>query len=57
MPCYSQMTELTVLALQWKVLVVDETSRKLVNNATSEEDILNFNVTSMSAHTDPRNLG
>lgn len=57
MPCYSQMTALTVPALQWKVLVVDETSRKLVNNATSEEDILNLNVTSMPAHTGARNLG
>lgn len=33
-------------ALQWKVLVVDETSRKLIENTVSEDDILNLNVTS-----------
>jgi hypothetical protein len=32
--------------LQWKVLVVDETSRKLIYNATNDDDILNLNVTS-----------
>ena len=32
--------------MQWKVLVVDETSRKLIDNAVSEDDILNLNVTS-----------
>ncbi|GMF92854.1 unnamed protein product [Aspergillus oryzae] len=32
--------------VQWKVLVVDETSRKLIDNAVSEDDILNLNVTS-----------
>ena len=34
--------------LQWKVVVVDETSRKLIDNAVSEDDILNLNVTSRS---------
>lgn len=34
--------------MQWKVLVVDETSKKLIYNAVSEDDILNLNVTSMS---------
>ncbi|KAE8376896.1 Sec1-like protein [Aspergillus bertholletiae] len=33
--------------LQWKVLVVDETSRKLIDNAVSEDDILNLNVTNV----------
>ena len=51
------MTELTVLVSQWKVLVVDETSRKLINNATSEEDVLNLNVTSKPAHAGSRKLG
>ncbi|THC97151.1 hypothetical protein EYZ11_003366 [Aspergillus tanneri] len=30
---------------EWKVLVVDETSRKLISNSVSEDDILNNNVT------------
>jgi hypothetical protein len=38
--------------VQWKVLVVDETSRKLIDNAVSEDDILNLNVTSESAYPD-----
>jgi syntaxin-binding protein 1 len=32
--------------VQWKVLVVDETSRKLINGAVNEEEILNFNISS-----------
>jgi syntaxin-binding protein 1 len=39
------MTELTIGGLQWKVLVVDETSRKLIDNTVNEDDILNLNVT------------
>lgn len=35
--------------LQWKVLVVDETSRKFVNSAAKEEEILNLNVSSESS--------
>lgn len=31
---------------QWKVLVVDENSRKLINAAVKEEEILNLNVSS-----------
>ncbi|KAN0067471.1 Sec1-like protein [Elaphomyces granulatus] len=31
----------------WKVLVVDEESRKLVDNAVKEDDILNLNVTNI----------
>lgn len=31
----------------WKVLVVDEGSRKLLNNAVKEDDILNHNVTNI----------
>lgn len=31
---------------QWKVLVVDENSRKLINGAVKEEEILNLNVSS-----------
>lgn len=34
---------------QWKVLVVDEASRKLIDNAVKEDDILNLNVTSKLA--------
>lgn len=32
--------------LQWKVLVVDETSRKILVNSVKEDDVLNHNVTS-----------
>ncbi|KAH1364271.1 hypothetical protein KXV22_005975 [Aspergillus fumigatus] len=32
---------------EWKVLVVDETSRKLIYNATNDDDILNLNVTNV----------
>lgn len=31
----------------WKVLVVDERSRRLVNNVTKEDDILNANITNI----------
>ncbi|KAL3468652.1 Sec1-like protein [Aspergillus heterothallicus] len=31
----------------WKVLVVDEASRKLIDNAVKEDDILNLNVTNI----------
>ncbi|KAL4808699.1 Sec1-like protein [Aspergillus unguis] len=31
----------------WKVLVVDEASRKLIDNAVNEDDILNLNVTNI----------
>ena len=32
--------------LQWKVLVVDEQSKKLIDNVVKEDDILNENITS-----------
>lgn len=32
--------------LQWKVLVLDATSKKLVDNAVKEDDILNHNIAS-----------
>ncbi|KAK2806196.1 hypothetical protein FQN50_005919 [Emmonsiellopsis sp. PD_5] len=35
----------------WKVLVVDEGSRKLIDNAVKEDDILNENVTSKGFNT------
>ncbi|RAL13026.1 Sec1 family protein [Aspergillus homomorphus CBS 101889] len=42
---------------EWKVLVVDETSRKLIDNAVSEDDILNLNVTNIEQieHRRPTN--
>ncbi|PYI36724.1 Sec1-like protein [Aspergillus indologenus CBS 114.80] len=42
---------------EWKVLVVDETSRKLIDNAVSEDDILNLNVTNVEQieHRRPTN--
>jgi hypothetical protein len=32
--------------MQWKVLVVDEESRRLIDNVLPEDDILHGNVTS-----------
>ncbi|WEW57761.1 syntaxin binding protein 1 [Emydomyces testavorans] len=42
---------------EWKVLVVDERSRKLLNNAVKEDDILNANVTNIEQieHRRPAN--
>ena len=34
-----------LIMLQWKVLVVDETSRKLLDNTVNEDDILRNNIT------------
>jgi syntaxin-binding protein 1 len=31
----------------WKILIVDEDSQKLINNVVKEDDILNLNITSM----------
>lgn len=31
--------------LQWKVLVTDQQSRKLIDNVVKEDDILNENIT------------
>ncbi|KAI9375743.1 Sec1-like protein [Aspergillus egyptiacus] len=41
----------------WKVLVVDEASRKLIDNAVNEDDILNLNVTNIEQieHRRPSN--
>ena len=32
---------------QWKILIVDEDSQRLINNVVKEDDILNLNITSM----------
>lgn len=32
---------------QWKVLVVDEFSKKIIDNVAKEDDILNQNIASM----------
>lgn len=32
---------------QWKVLITDEESRKLIDNVVKEDDILDSNITSM----------
>lgn len=31
---------------QWKVLVIDETSKKIIDNVVKEDDILNENIAS-----------
>lgn len=38
----------TSAAFQWKVLVVDTQSKKLLDNAVAEDDILNQNIASES---------
>lgn len=35
-------------APQWKILIVDEDSQKLITNVVKEDDILNSNITSTS---------
>jgi hypothetical protein len=38
---------LLTLYLQWKVLVLDDTSKKLLDNVLHPDDILNESITSM----------
>jgi syntaxin-binding protein 1 len=45
-PLAGALTSLTTPA-QWKILIVDEDSQKLINNVVKEDDILNLNITSM----------
>lgn len=45
-PLLLQQTLMTATFVQWKVLVVDEASRKLINSAVKDEEILNLNVSS-----------
>jgi syntaxin-binding protein 1 len=45
-PLAGALTSLTTRA-QWKILIVDEDSQKLINNVVKEDDILNLNITSM----------
>jgi syntaxin-binding protein 1 len=45
-PLADARTWLTTAA-QWKILIVDEDSQKLINNVVKEDDILNLNITSM----------
>ncbi|KAK2737667.1 vacuolar sorting protein VPS33/slp1 [Myotisia sp. PD_48] len=40
---------------EWKVLVVDEGSKRLIDNAVKEDDILNFNVTNILQIENRRN--
>lgn len=39
---------------EWKVMVVDEASRKLIDNVVNEDDILNENITNIELITDRR---
>lgn len=48
------MAVLTLWLLQWKFLVVDEASKKIVDNVATQDDILNINVT--GAHAPPCTL-
>jgi hypothetical protein len=45
-PLYDGPPLMTATFGQWKVLVVDEASRKLINSAVKDEEILNLNVSS-----------
>ena len=38
---------------QWKVLITDEESRKLIDNVVKEDDILDSNITSMTTTLAP----
>jgi hypothetical protein len=38
---------------QWKVLIVDEASRKVLDCVASEDDILNLNITSKTCALQP----
>jgi len=40
--------------LQWKVLIVDEDSRKLIDNVVKEDDILDSNITNIERIEDRR---
>jgi syntaxin-binding protein 1 len=44
----------TTSGRDWKILVLDETSKKLIYNATKEDDILNCNIISIEAIEDRR---
>lgn len=44
-PCC--LANITHNAEQWKVLVADEQSKKLLDNVLKEDDILNENITSV----------
>lgn len=37
-----------MFAIQWKCLIVDENSQKVIDNVVSEDDILNNNIASTS---------
>jgi hypothetical protein len=41
---------------QWKILIVDEDSKKLIDNVVKEDDILNLNITSTPPICRPRRL-
>lgn len=41
---------------QWKVLILDDGSQKLINGVVREDDILELNVTRMPAHCTPRGI-
>jgi syntaxin-binding protein 1 len=43
----SQSSALYLLFLQWKVLVIDEGAKKIIDNVVKEDDILNENIASM----------
>lgn len=53
----SGLSDLLTVPSQWKVLVVDEFSKKILDNVAKEDDILNQNVASMSwPSTAPQSL-
>ncbi|EOD51308.1 putative sec1 family superfamily protein [Neofusicoccum parvum UCRNP2] len=47
-------TQRDIILDTWKVLVVDEASRKLIDNVVNEDDILNENITNIEVITDRR---
>jgi hypothetical protein len=45
MRLYQARLQLSATPSQWKLFIVDEESRKLIDNVAKEDDILNENVT------------
>jgi syntaxin-binding protein 1 len=45
--CANPIPRTALTSCQWKVLVIDEGAKKIVDNVLKEDDILNENIASM----------
>ena len=52
-PTFSFGSSVRLRRRQWKLLVVDEGSRKLIDSVTKEDEILEENITSMDQKGTP----